>query len=410
MPYYRYEALDRTGRNKSGTCEASSVQGVQAQLRSKGLMPYEIRLTSVTDDSSGFSIGQLFERPIDMKTVLVFTKQLGVLLKSGVPLLQAIELLADQFDGRFHRVLIAIKDDLSSGKAFAVALGRHSKIFSSVYVQLVRAGEASGKLENIMQRLHDYIASTQETKQRIKKAMMYPLFMIGFAIVLTIGMLVFLVPMFVEMFDDLKIKPEAVTELLMSASEFLRSNWAYLLAGVIITVIGVYIWQRTASGKKTLDKLVLTLPFTRYFAKTSVVVQFSKTLGMLLASGVNLAEALDIVCNIVDNSVLVETLKGARDNIIKQGKIAYYLEQTKIFPPIASYMIRTGEQSGELSQMLLTVGHDYEVTLIDIIDRSVSKINPIMLVVIGGVVVLMIIGVFLPLFSAMGNIQTLMFQ
>ena len=220
----------------------------------------------------------------------------------------------------------------------------------------------------------------------------------------------FLIPMFIEMFDDLKIKQEGLTRALVAISYFLWQSWQVLLIGLIAIVFGVYLWGRSLRGKRQLDRFLLWFPLTRYFTKINVVVQTSKTLGMLLASGVHLAEALDIVCNIVDNTVLVDTLKRARDKIIKQGKIAYYLEKTGIFPPIASYMIRTGEQSGELAGMLTMVGKDYEAEFIEVIDSIVGKINPLMLMLIGGAVVLMVAGVFLPLFSAMGSIQTLMFQ
>lgn len=404
MPFYRYQALNSQGSTVKGTLEAASINDAKDILRGKKLMPTAIAL-AVAYQEEGFSFGQLFQRGVDEKSVLVFTKQLGVLLSSGVPLLNAIELLSHQFTGKFRQILVSIKDDLSSGKSFAYALSKYPKQFSSVYVQLVRAGEASGKLENIMERLFTYMEGEADIRKRTKKALAYPIFMISFSIVLTLGLIVGLVPMFGGIFKELGVTPPPITQNLQAISTFLQQYWLLIITVLLGGVIFAWFFFTREAGKRWLDYMSIKFPLTAYFARTSAVVQFSKTLGMLLASGVNLAEALDIVCNIVNNSVLVDALKAARDNIIKEGKITYYLRQTNIFPPIALYMIETGEQSGELASMLLNVGHDYEVELRDLIDSIISKINPVMLFIIGGVVVLMIGGIFLPLFDAMNEVQ-----
>ncbi len=404
MPLYRYQALNRAGKSLSGTIDAASLSDAKEMLNSRGLLPTTLLLTTVTEEGK-FSFKRMFERSVDQKTILVFTKQLGVLLKSGIPLLAAIDLLAKQFEGRFSQILAAIKDDLAAGKSFADSLAKYPKLFSSVYIQLVRAGEASGKLENIIERLYSYLETEAETKKRIKKAMTYPIFMLSFALLVTLALIMGLVPMFASMFTEMKVQEPTITKILMSISNFLWSYGLYLIGGIILFIMWFWYWKSTPTGKRRLDVLLLKLPVLSYFTKTRVVVQFSKTLGMLLDAGVNLAEALDIVCNIVDNSVLVDTLKGARDNIIKQGKIAYYLEQTKIFPAMANYMISTGEQSGELAQMLIGVGRDYEIELQEFIDSIIAKINPVMLVILGLVVILMIAGIFLPMFDAMSDIN-----
>ncbi len=396
MPLFKYSAFDKQGKSVSGTIEASSSSAAKERVRSQGLMPIDVKETTTLEEGS-FTLRSLFERPVDPKSIILFTKQLGVLLKAGVPLLQAVELLSNQFEGKLKRILINIKDEIKAGKAFAFSLEKYPRVFSRVYIQLVRAGEASGKLENILINLSDYLEKVGEIKRRVKKAMSYPIMMISLSVIVVGVLVTFAVPKVVGIFTQTGMPIPGPTQFVMDLSDFVISNYFVLILGLFAFVTAFRYWKRTPYGKLTLDKFSLRLPLFSYFVRTKVVVDFSKTLGMLLDSGVNLAEALDIVCNIIDNSVLTRSLKSARDKIIKEGKIAKYLRETNIFPPIASYMINTGEQSGKLSEMLLTIGRDYEVELFDLIDGLVAKINPLMMLVVGGLIFFIIIAMFLPM-------------
>jgi type II secretory pathway component PulF len=403
MPLYKYDSFSRRGAKLSGTIDAPSEQAAKEMLRGQGLMP--IAVTEVSSGETGISFASLFEKPVDSPTVIRFTKQMAVLLKSSVPLLQALELMVEQFEGKFKRVLITIKDEVKSGEAFAKSLAKYPKIFPNVYVQLVRAGEASGKLDLIMNRLIDYLVKAEETKKSIKKAMSYPIMMISFAVLVVAGMLAFLVPRMESMFSKMgKGGLPAPTQLLVNMSHAVTNN--YIIIGIVFFASAFFLsyWRSTPNGKYKIDSFFLWLPLTSYFSRTKAVIQFSKTLGLLLDSGVNLSEALDIVCNIVDNSVLTQKLKDARDKIIKEGKIAKYLKDTGIFPSIASYMINTGEQSGKLAEMLLTVGNDYEIELSELTDSLTSKITPIMTVVMGLIVGFIVISIFLPIMQ-MGELS-----
>ncbi|MBD3273616.1 hypothetical protein GF385_04685, partial [Candidatus Dependentiae bacterium] len=313
------------------------------------------------------------------------------------PLLQALELLVDQFEKRFKRILINVKDGVKSGETLASQLNKYPKVFSNVYVQLVKAGEASGKLHMILERLTDYLEKSEETKKRAKKAASYPLFMLAFSFAVIIALLAFLVPRITDLFLKMGKELPGPTLFLKDVSDFVLNNYFILIfSGIGLILLFTY-WKSTPSGKLKLDELFLKLPLTSYFSKTKAVVQFSQTLGMLLEAGVNLSEALDIVCNIVENTVLVKKLQNAKDKIIKEGKISKYLKETDIFPNIASYMISTGEQSGQLAQMLLTVGSDYEENLKDITDSLVSKIGPVTTIITGAVIAFIVLSVFLPI-------------
>jgi len=403
MPLYQYDSFSKRGVRVKGTIDASSLQAAKELLRGQGLMPIEVVEVVAEEAAVGFSIKRLFERPVDVRTKIVFTKQLAVLLRSGVPLLQAMELLVDQFEGRFKRILISIKDGIKAGESLASQLNNYPRVFPNVYVQLVKAGEASGKLDNILERLISYLEKAEETAKRIKKAMTYPIVVLSFAGLVVVGLLTVLVPRITEMFTKMGKELPVSTNILIAMSDFLLNHFIILGTTFIVVVLIFMYWKSTPSGSYKLDELFLKLPVTAYFSRTKAVVQFSKTLGMLLDSGVNLSEALDIVCNIVDNHVLSYKLQEARDKIIKEGKISKYLKQTGIFPPIASYMISTGEQSGKLAEMLLTVGNDYEIELAEITDSLTEKIGPIMTVVMGLIVAFILISIFLPIME-MGDI------
>jgi len=398
MPLYSYESFNKRGARVTGTIDAASAQVAKELLKGQGLLPTKIvEVAGETSVSSWYSV--LFEKGVDQKTVILFTKQLAVLLKSAVPLLQSIELLTDQFEGRFKRVLISIKDGLKSGESLAKELSRYPHIFPNVYVQLVKAGEATGRLDAILVRLTSYLERAEETKKKIKKAMTYPMVMLSFVILVVIALLVGLVPKLKGVFEQTGQVLPGPTQLLISISDFAQAHLMALGLGTLACV-GVFMyWKSTPSGKYRLDEIFLRLPLVSYFSRTKAIVQFTKTLGMLLESGVNLSEALDIVCNIVDNKVLTQKLHDAQDKIIKEGKIAKYLKETNMFPTIASYMISTGEQSGKLAEMLLTIGDDYDVELRERTEGLTAAINPIMTVVMAVVVGFVVLSIFMPIMS-----------
>lgn len=394
MPLYKYDSFNRSGKKMSGTIDAASKQDAITILRGQGLMP-----TNITETSHGASqsaLASMFAKKVDIRTKVLFTKQLSILLRSGVPLLQSFEILINQFEGEFKQILINIKDGLKSGESIASEMAKYKKVFPNVYVQLVKAGEASGKLDTILNRLTTYLEKSEATKKKIKKALSYPIGMLGFAGLVVVGVMNFLVPQLEEMFADMGKDLPGPTKALIEMSHFFRDYAIPLLIVTVGGIIGFVSWKATPAGRYKIHSLILRMPMVSYFAKTKAVVQFSKTLGMLLESGVNLAEALDIVCNIVDNEVLTQKLVEAKENIIKEGKIAKYLKKTGIFPPIASYMISTGEESGKLADMLLTVGHDYDEELTELAEGMTAKITPIMTAVLASIVLFVIMAILLP--------------
>lgn len=383
MALYFYKALSKEGKKISGYLDASSVESVRSQLTGKGLFPFEIK-TQTESNVSFFKT--LFEQSVSTKDLIFFTKQLAVLLKSGVPLMQALELLSEQFTGKLRSIIISLKDGVKEGKSLADGLASYPKTFSNIYIQLIRAGEATGKLETILERLTQYLERQDEIQKKVSGALAYPLIQIGVIVLVVIAIMTFVIPNLQTMLRSSGQEMPLATQILLTGSYLITNYYMYILVAVTAIAVALKYWSSTPQGKRTIDRIVLKLPLIKFFARTNAIVQFCNTLGMLLESGVSLSNALDIVVDVIDNSVLVETLKEARDKIIKQGKITPFLKETGLFPPMAIYLINTGEQSGKLDYMLLTVARNYEVELTELTDRLTDNIPTIMTLIMAVVV------------------------
>jgi type II secretory pathway component PulF len=393
MALYRYQALTKDGKKIRGQIDASGEQDVKAKLAQQGMFPISVK--SAEGEISLWS--SLTQRSVSTKDKILFTNQLSVLIKSGVPLLQALELMSEQFEGKLRTIIIETKDGVRQGQSFADGLQKYKKVFGNLYLQLVRAGEATGKLEVILDRLTQYLERTEEMNKRVKSAIRGPLIQLAVIGAATGVLMTVVVPKLVGQFQQGGKTLPAPTQVLMAISDFLQNHYLIFLFSIAFLVISYTLWARTPSGGRMIDTIKLKIPIVKFFARTGAIVRFCQTLGMLLESGVNLAEALDIVCNIIDNRVLTQALLEARDKIIKEGKITQYLKQTNVFPPIAIYLIRTGEESGKLDEMLLTVGRNYEIDLTDYADGLAAKINPLMMLVMAVVVGFILISVMMPM-------------
>lgn len=407
MPLYYYKALSKDGKKISGTIDALSVAQVREVLVKQGLYPVTITAGGEQKNVLDMFKG-LFEKSVDLKDLIFFTKQLSVLLKAGVPLLQALELLVEQTEGQLRTVVIHLKDAIKEGKSLAEGLSQYPKIFSSTYIQLVKAGEASGKLETILDRLTLYIERTESLRKKIRGALVMPAIQLSIALGVVILMLIVVIPGMSETFNSMKIELPFATRFLMGLSNFFLAYYLFILAGIGIIAATFIWWKNSDAGSRVWDRLILKVPIAGYFARMNAVVQFSSTLGMLMEGGVNLAEALTIVTTIVKNKILVDKLQQARDSIIKQGKIAQYLKETQMFPAVAIYLIKTGEESGTLPDMLLQVGSYYDAEVTEYADGLVEKLSPIMTIVMGaivGVIVMAVAGPMMNMTQVVGELR-----
>lgn len=400
MALFSYQAFSKDGKKITGMVDAPSLQIAKEQLSKQGIYPISVTPSSLEAAIPWYK--RIFQKKITIKDKILFTKQLAVLLKSGVPLLQALELLIEQFEGNLRSILVQIKDEVKEGISFADALKRYPKIFDNIYVQLVRAGEASGKLEIILERLTAFMERRAEINKRVRSALTGPIIQLVMAVLVVSAMMIFVVPTMAENFAESGKDLPTPTAILLGISNLFTRYYLVVIILLIIAIVAYRYWRSTPAGARTIDQIKLKLPIIGYFTRTNAIVQFCYTLGMLLEGGVNLAESLDIVVNIIDNRVLADALREARDKIIKQGKIAQYLKQTGIFPPIATYLISTGEQTGQLDKMLLTVAQNYEDELSEYADSLSTKIGPVLLIVMALIVGFIVIALMLPM-TRMGD-------
>lgn len=405
MALYMYQAFSKDGKRVAGTVDVASLKHAHEYLSSKGLFPIKI-VIATEGASTGFSFKSLFERPVTLKDKLFFTKQLQVLLKSGVPLLDALDLMTQQTEGRLKTIIVSLRDGIKEGKSLAEGLAAYPKTFETIYIQLVRAGEASGKLDFILERLTNYYQRRDDLRRRIRGALMFPIIQLCMIAAVTVLLLIYVVPKIASVFKTQKQELPFATQLLMTVSDFLTSYYLVIIIGMAALYAAYRLWRATPNGARAIDALKLRIPIVKHFVRLGAVVQFSSTLGMLLEGGVGIAESLDIVCNIVDNKVLTSALQDAREKIIKQGHVAQYLKETNIFPPVAIYLINTGEQSGQLSQMLDQVADNYELELRELSDSLTARLNPIMIIVMAVIIGFIMIAILVPISQLGQNVES----
>ena len=398
MALYNYQAFTRDGKKISGSLDASSSKMVKSVLLKQGIYPVLIKLASEGLGSS-FLLGALFSPSVSEKDTIFFTEQLTVLLKAGVPLADALQLLVEQTKGQLRRIVGSLRDRLQEGQSLASGLAFYPSVFEVLYIQLVKAGEVSGNLDLIFERLAIYLRRRMEIKQKIQSAMMYPLIQLVVVIGVVAALLIFVVPQVIPVLADQGKKLPLATTILITLSDFVRAHFIMILVVPIVATLLFYAWKKTAWGARFLDVMLLRMPLIGHFLRTNTIVSFSRTLGMLLSSGVSLSESLDIVCNIVNNSVLAEALRGAREQIIKQGRVTEYLRQTGLFPSMAIYLLDTGEQSGNLDEMLLQVASQYESELDRLTSSLLSIINPVFLILVAVLVGFSVFAIMSPILS-----------
>lgn len=398
MALYYYQAFSKDGKKVKGQVDASSFQHAKELITQRDLFIISIELSS--DTAKGLPwYKKIIQKKADLKDRILFTKQLAVLLKSGVPILQSLELLVEQFEGQMKSIIIDVKDGVKEGKSLADGLKKYPKVFDNTYVQLIRAGEATGKLETILDRLSTFLERQDELRKKVKSALRGPLIELSVLGVVASGLIVGVVPKLVGVFKSQGKALPLPTVILLAISDFVLNHYI-ILALLIALAVGSFVYLKSTEwGQLFLDKVKLKMPIVSYFTQMGAVAQFCRTLGMLLESGVNLSDALDIVSTIIDNKVLTTVLIKAKDKIIKEGKITQYLSETKIFPPMAIYLLKTGEQSGELAHMLLVVAQNYEADLSEYSDSLSSKLKPFMTITMALLIGFVVLSIMLPIIN-----------
>lgn len=403
MPVFEYNALDAKGKKKTGIVDADSPFAARQKLRDTGLFPTSVKETDKAQEegkpSKSLSVPLGFGG-VKTRSVAVMTRQLATLAGAGMPLVTALEILVPQTDNpRLKKVMAQVKDSIVEGLSLAQALGRHPKIFPPIYINMVRAGEASGALEIVLARLADLFERQEASKLRIQKAMVYPVVMMFLGAAVMMVLMVYIVPSITAIFQEVDRALPTPTRILLGVSSAIRSYWwvmAVLIAGGVIMVKRA---RESERGRLFVDETVLKIPIMGNLVLKLAVSRFARTLGSLLANGVPMLSALEIVKAVVDNQVLKNVVAQAAEKVGEGRGLGESLQQSGAFPVVAVQMMGVGEQSGELEAMLEKVADLYQGEAEAAIDSMTTLLEPLMILCMAVVVGFVVISILLPIFE-----------
>ena len=400
MPAFEYKGIEvASGKAVKGYRDADSPKALRALLRRDGVM-----LTLATPENERKAKAQrdiqllaFMYRP-SPSDVAVMTRQLATLVRAGVPLVESIGALVDQVEKEsLVRVLTALGEALKEGTAFATCLAQHPKVFPPLYVNMVAAGEASGTLETVLERLSDFMEAQARLKGKLISALAYPVLMTLIATALVGALMVGVVPKVTSMFESLQQELPWYTALLIFVSDMLATYWWLLFGCIGAGIYGFRRWRRTPKGRLTWDRFILRVPIFGRLNLLVAVARFARTLSTLLASGVALLSAMDIVKSVLGNAQLEAVVKDAISSIREGESIAEPLRRSGYFPPMVTHMIAVGERSGQLEQMLQNVSRTYEADIEMKVTTLTSLLEPLIIVVMGGMVAFIAMSIIMPL-------------
>lgn len=401
MPRFKYEVRDSSGKIRSGSMEAASMNEANLLLRSGGNVPLEVTpiasgLAGVLQRLQSVSV----ESGPSLKDVMNFSNQLAVMIKAGISLREAIEGVAAQMTNKkFRKTLMLIKADVEAGQAFSDALAKHPKVFSPLYVNMIRASELSGNLGGMLGRIVAYLTERIETRSMVRGAMVYPGIIATFAVGTTIFLLTWVLPRFTALFEGKEQLLPTATTMLMAISAFLRGYWYLLLGGLVAAATGFAFALKTERGKATWDSLVLKMPLFKNMVQAMYIQRGMQTMGELVNAGVPMLEALDITAEISGNTRFKRLWKSVHRGVKQGDKVANPLSRQQLLPGHVVQMISAGEESGNLGEVMRDIADYYGKELKAIIKTMTAMIEPLMILVMGLIVGFIAMSIILPIFK-----------
>lgn len=401
MPKYVFEARDTRGRVFKGELEAPNENEARIRLRAQKLMP--VRLSQAEQRVS--TTKKVGGKSVPAKELQIFTRQLATLLGSGIPIMQSIEVLAQsQRSVGMSFALKAIAQDISRGRRFGEAMAEHPLVFDRFYVNMVKAGEESGNIDAILGRLAIYIEKAVKIQSKVKGAMVYPIAIIVVAFAVVAGLMIFVIPKFEALFSSSGSELPALTKVVVSMSKFFMSYWWLMIGGSVGFVFLTINYYRTDDGKKTIDGVLIDLPYMGDLIQKSAVARFTRTLSTLLGSGVSIMEALEIASKVTGNHVIENALIRAREAISEGKSLTVPLMKEKYIPQMVTQMIGVGEQTGNIDQMLNKVADFYEDEVDVAVSALTSVMEPLLMVVLGAIVAFIVVAMYLPIFNMASSV------
>ncbi|OHB77457.1 MAG: hypothetical protein A2Z34_08850 [Planctomycetes bacterium RBG_16_59_8] len=437
MPRYTFEAVDKTGRKLRGEVEATAAQEAIGKIKAKGLNPLAVKekeappapkpaapsqpppqkgggpsyTPSPAPKKGGlrskpsFLSISLFGGSVSQKQLTQFTQQLSVLQNAGLPITRSLKILANQQKpGALKSIATNVAEDVETGSSLSDALARHPKAFNKLYINMVRAGEAGGILDIILQRLASFMEKSQALKRKVIGASIYPVVVLLIAFLVVFGIMWFIIPKFVGIFHKMKVDLPVMTSFLMDTSAFVSRFWFIIVLVPIAIFIVLRVYSKTKAGRIAFDRLKINMPLFGTIVRKAVIARFTRTLGTLLQSGVNILEALNIVKGAVGNEVVTKAIEHVHDSVREGESIAAPLAQSKVFDDMVINMIEVGEETGELDKMLLKVADTYEAEVDASVSNLMNILEPLLILTLGVIVGFIVVALFLPLVSILKNV------
>jgi type IV pilus assembly protein PilC len=401
MPDYTYRGTNRAGASVSGVMQAASKSELQNLLRRQQITP-----TKMSEKGKEFNM-PTFGGGVNAKELAIFTRQFSVMIDAGLPLVQCLEILASQQDNQFfQKVLVGTRGSVEGGATLSAAMRQHPKVFDTLYVNMVEAGETGGILDTILQRLSTYIEKNVKLQRAVKSALVYPVGVLTVAAGVITLLLWKVVPIFATLFAGLGVDLPLPTKIVIGLSNFIGSIFGLLILVAIAGIaIGLKVWYGTQQGRYAIDATILRLPVLGILMRKIAVARFTRTLGTLISSGVPILEGLDITAKTAGNAVVERALKRVRKSLEEGKSLTEPLKDSEVFPGMVTQMIAVGEQTGAMDAMLQKIADFYEEEVDAAVKDLLTALEPVMIVFLGLVVGGVVISMYLPLFSLIGKLS-----
>lgn len=404
MAAWGYVAIDKGGKEIKGSKDADNKELVLRDLKNQGLIVLELTEQNMLTKDINIDFGG---KPT-ARDMAVFCRQFASITRAGVTIIETLNMLADSTENKkMQKAIYAVRADVEKGESFADSMAQHPAVFSELLVQMARAGEASGSLDTAMERMATQFEKSAKTHALVKKAMIYPIVVACVAVAVVIVMLVFVIPRYMDMFEELDAELPGITLAVVALSNFIKNNWFIIVPVVIAIVFAIKTYAKTSSGKHVFGKLQLKIPAIKNLVVKSACAQMARTLSTLLTAGVPLIEAVDIVADTMTNIWFKETLKDALEQIMVGVPLSQPLQTSGLFPPMVYHMLRIGEEAGSTEEMLNKLADYYEEEVEMAVQSLMAAMEPMIIIVLAGVVGILIAAVMAPMvnmYAALDNL------
>lgn len=402
MASYQYKGRNQQGALVEGRLEAATDTAAADQLLRRGIIPVEVR------ESKGggeFSLKDLLESEIGLDELVIFSRQMHSLTKAGIPILRAISGLKETGTSpKLRKALAEVHVELESGRTLSTAMSHHPKVFNKMFVSLVHVGENTGSLELAFAQLSKYLEDEQETRKTIKAAMRYPTFVLIALSAATVALNLFVIPTFAQMFSKFGVELPLATRILLGTSAFFVNYWPLMLISLVGIMLGVKAWLVSASGRLRWDRYKLKIPVVGHIIERALLARFGRSFAMMMAAGVPLLQGLQLVADAVDNAYMKEKIEKMGSGVKSGESLLRVSKASGLFTPLVLQMVAVGEETGRIEELLNSVAEFYEREVDFDLKNVTAKIEPILTVAVAGMVLVLALGIFTPMWDMMGNV------